>query len=61
MPQVIICVAPRLSQAAQLRQLATTCLDGREFLLRASPVLTEHVNITIQGAEHMEMLVAFGD
>ena len=59
--QVIIGVAPRLSHAAQFCQLATTCLDGRELFVRASPVLPEDVNVTAQCAEHVEMLVAFGD
>ena len=59
--QVIIGVAPRLSHAAQFCQLATTCLDGRELFVGASPVLPEDVNVTAQCAEHVEMPVAFGD
>ena len=59
--QVIIGVAPRLSHAAQFCQLPTTCLDGHELFVRAAPVLPEDVNVTAQCAEHVEMLVAFGD
>lgn len=59
--QVIIGVAPGLSHAAQLCQLATTGLDGRELFVRVSPVLPEDVNVTAQYAEHVEMLVAFGN
>ena len=59
--QVIIGVAPRLSHAAEFCQLVTTCLDGRELFVRASPVLAEDVHVTAQCAEHVEMPMAFGD
>jgi hypothetical protein len=60
-PQVIVGVAPRLSHAPQFCQLAATCLDGRKLFVRVSPVLPEDVDVTAQRAEHVEMLVAFGD
>jgi hypothetical protein len=59
--QIIIGVAPRLSHAPQLCQLATTCLDGRQLFVRAPPVLPKHINVTAQCTEHVEVLVAFGD
>jgi len=59
-PEILIRLAPRLSQATEVRQLAATRFDRRKFVAHVALLFPEDIHVARERRQHMQVFMTLG-
>jgi hypothetical protein len=59
-PEILIRLAPRLSESAEVCQLSPTRLDRRQFVADVASLFPQHIHVAGKRRQHVQMFMTLG-